>query len=143
MPVTQNFTVDLAIAAAGYLVEGAEVVVTFNPALVALTDITPGAWVTGQGLQSAFYDYTTPGTNTIHFLVSFLDGSATGSGVLAVCHFTALAVGTTPLNFVTVDVRDPDNLPYVFGNSTGDNIVIDMVIPTTPATLGGVKASFR
>jgi hypothetical protein len=143
MPVTPDFTVDLAISAAGYLVKGAEVEVTFNPALVALTGVTPGDWVTGQGLQTYFYDYTTPGTNMIHFAMSFLDGSGTGSGVLAVCHFSALAVGTTPLDFVTVDVRDPENQTYVFEHSTGDNIIIDQVISTTPATLGGVKASFR
>jgi hypothetical protein len=142
-PVTPNFTVDLAIAAAGYQVKGAEVEVTFNPELVALTDITPGDWVTGQGLQTYFYDYTTPGTGTVHFAMSFLDGSGTGSGVLAVCHFSALAVGLTPLDFVSVEVRDPDNQPHVFEHSTGDNIRIDPVISTTPATLGGVKASFR
>ncbi len=142
-PLTPDFTVDLAIAAAGYLVKGAEVVVTFNPALVALTDITPGDWVTGQGLQTYFYDYTTPGTYEIHFAMSFLDGSGTGSGVLAVCHFTALAVGTTPLDFVAVDVRDPDNQPYVFEHSIGDRIIVDQVISTTPATLGAVKAGFR
>lgn len=143
VPVSADFTVDLAVAAAGYLVKGVEVVVSFNPALVALTDITPGDWVTGQGLQTYFYDYTAPGADTIHFAMSFLDGSGTGSGVLAVCHFTALQVGTTPLAFVTVEVRDPDNLPLVFEQSTGDNIVIDQVIATTPATLGGVKSTFR
>jgi hypothetical protein len=142
-PVTHDFTVDLAIAAAGYLVKGAEVEVTFNPTLVALTDITPGVWVTGQGLQTYFYDYTTPGATTIHFAMSFLDGSGTGSGVLAVCHFTALNIGTTPLDFLTVEVRDPNNQPFVFEHSTGDNIIIDQVIPTEAATLGGVKAGFR
>jgi len=143
MPLTPDFTVDLAISAAGYLVKGAEVVVTFNPTLVALTDITPGAWVSEQGLQTYFYDYTIPGTNTIHFAMSFLDGSGTGSGVLAVCHFSARQIGTTPLDFITVDVRDPDNQPTAFEHSADDNIIIDQVIATTPATFGGVKATFR
>lgn len=75
--------------------------------------------------------------------MSFLDGAGTGSGVLAVCHFTALQVGTTPLDFVSIDVRDPDNQPLLLEHSGGDNIVIDQVIATTPATLGGVKSSFR
>ena len=130
-PVTHDFTVDLAIAAAGYLVEGRG----------GGRDLQSGAGRPDRhharapgspvrALQTYFYDYTTPGTDTIHFAMSFLDGSGTGSGVLAVCHFTALQIGTTPLDFVTVDVRDPDNQPYVFEHSTGDNIIIDQVIAT-------------
>jgi hypothetical protein len=40
-------------------------------------------------------------------------------------------------------VRDSDNQALLFEHSTGDNIVVDQVITTTPATLGGVKSTFR
>lgn len=142
-PTTIDFTVDLAINAVGFDVKGAEVVVSFDPALVSLTDITPGDWITDQGLLYYFYDYTTPGTGEIHFAMSFLDGSGTGSGVFAVCHFTALAVGQTPLPFVTVDVRGPSNENLGFGHSEGDRIIVDQAIRTESARLGEVKAMFH
>jgi hypothetical protein len=142
-PVTAEFTVDLAIGAVGYRVESAEVVVTFDPAIVSLLDVTPGAWITGQGLTYQFDDFTTPGTGEIHFALTYLDGAGTGSGVLAVCRFAALHVGTSPLDFVTVEMRDPDGLPLAFTHSAGDRIVIDPAVGSRATSLGALKASFR
>ncbi len=143
VPVTMVFTVDLRIDAVGSQVKGAEVAVDFDPAIVALDAVTPGDWVTTQGLLYYFYDYTTGGTSSIHFAMSFLDGVATDGGVLAVCHFTAIDVGTSPLDFVDVDVRDIDNQTLPFLHSTGDQIVIEQAVATEPTTFGAIKSLFR
>jgi len=141
-PVTTVFTVDLVIDASDVQVKGVEVEVSFDPTIVAIDAITPGTWVTDQGLQTYFYDYSGPGSTTVHFAMSFLDGTATGSGVIAVCQFSAVDVGTSPLDFVTVDVRDGANQSLPFQHSTGDDITVDQAIPTQTTTFGAIKALF-
>jgi len=144
VPVVPEFTVDLAVAAVGRQVKGAEIVVDYDPAVVELTGIDPGPWIADQGLQYFFFDYTPQApAGELHLDMSFLDGTGTGNGILAVCRFTAVDVGTSPLDFVTVDVRDDQNQPLAFGHSTGDEIIVEEAIATSTATLGAVKSLFR
>lgn len=138
------FTVDIAIDCAGQSVKGVEVKLAYDPFLLQLDAITPGPWYTGTGQDFFFFDYTPlEPQGVIHFASSVLDGDNDQDLTIAVCHFTALGFGTTPLVFQDVDVRDPDNLNLGFGHSTGDLVIMDPAVPVTSASFGAVKALFR
>jgi hypothetical protein len=138
------FTVDIAIDCAGLAVKGVETTLAFDPFLLTLDAITPGPWYTGTGLDYFFFDYTAiEPQGTIHFASSVLDGSNNQSLTIAVCHFTALGFGSTPVIFQDVDVRGPDNMDLGFGHSTGDLIHIDQAVPVTTTTYGRLKVLFR
>jgi hypothetical protein len=143
-PSEWEFTVDIAIDCAGLDVKGVEAALTFDPFLLRLDSITPGPWYTGTGRNFFFFDYTPidPQGN-IHFSSSVLDGSNNQSLTIAVCHFTVLDFGSTPVDFQDVDVRSPVNLDLEFGYSTGDLILIDPAIPVSRTSFGGLKALFR
>lgn len=144
LPTDFVFTVDVAIDCAGLPVKGVEVALTFDPLLLNLDAITPGPWYTGYGRDFYFYDYTDfiP-QGTIHFASSVLEGTNDQSSTIAVCHFTALGYGLTPLIFQEVDVRDINNMDLGFGHSVGDLINVDSAIPATASSFGAVKALFR
>ena len=135
---------DIAIDCAGQEVKGVETTLTFDPLIVTLDAITPGPWYTNSGLPYFFYDYTPddpPGT--IHFASSVLEGTNNQSLSIAVCHFTAVTFGSTPVDFQDVDVRGTDNMDLGFGHSTGDMIHIDQVVADTSTTFGRLKVLFR
>lgn len=143
-PFELVFTIDIAIDCAGQSVKGVESVLAFDPFLLRLDAVTPGPWYTGTGQDFYFFDYTSiEPQGTIHFASSVLSGTNDQSLTIAVCHFTALGFGSTPVIFQDVDVRDPDNLDLEFGHSTGDLILIDPAIPVVRSSFGGVKALYR
>jgi len=143
-PTEFVFTVDIAIDCAGLPVKGVEVVLTFDPLLLNLDAISPGPFYMGYGGDFYFYDYTPiiP-QGTIHFASSVLDGTNVQSATIAVCHFTALDFGVTPLIFQEVDVRDINNVDLGFGHSVGDIVHIDPAVPVTASSFGALKALFR
>jgi hypothetical protein len=144
LPSELVFTVDIAIDCAGQEVKGVETILAFDPILLILDAVTPGPWFSGTGLDYYFFDYTAiEPQGTIHFASSVLDGSNNQSLTIAVCHFTALGFGTTPLIFQDVDVRGPNNLDLGFGHSTGDLVHIDQAVPVTTTSYGRLKALFR
>ncbi len=141
---TRTCPVDIAIDCAGQEVKGVETILAFDPILLNLDAVTPGPWFSGTGLDYYFFDYTAiEPQGTIHFASSVLDGSNNQSLTIAVCHFTALGFGTTPLIFQDVDVRGPNNLDLGFGHSTGDLVHIDQAVPVTTTSYGRLKALFR
>ena len=144
LPSDFVFTVDIAIDCAGLAVKGVETTLSFDPFLLQLDAITPGPWFTGTGLDYYFFDYTAiEPQGTIHFASSVLEGTNNQSLTIAVCHFTALGFGSTPVIFLDVDVRGPDNMDLGFGHSTGDLIQIDQAVPVTSTTFSGLKVLFR
>ncbi len=144
LPTELVFTVDIAIDCNGQAVKGVEVILAFDPFLLQLDNIEAGPWYTGTGQDYFFFDYTTVDPQgIIHFSSSVLDGANDQSLTIAVCHFTALDFGSTPLIFQDVDVRGPDNLDLGFANSIGDLILIDSAIPVSQTSFGNLKALFR
>ncbi len=143
MPTTTEFTVYFHLDTDTNDVMGVEISATFNDAVVQLDGIDAGDWFTASGLDWFFWDYTTPGTGTIHFTGALLNQGRTASGVIAVCRFTALAPGVSPVDFTDVDVRDAANQPYPAGHSVDDLIIIDDAIPADSLSFGQVKALYR
>ena len=143
-PTDPDFDVAINIDCNLESVKGIELSVTYDPSLVQLNSITAGAWYSDSGQSYYFFDYTNidpPGT--IHFASAVLDGALGGSDALAVCHFSIVGIGVSPLEFQEVDVRDPANIQLIFGNSIGDKITIDPAVKETVFKFGSVKAIYR
>jgi len=103
-----SFTVDIDIDTGALAVQGAEVVMSYDPAIVQLEGIEAGGWLIDSGLPYFLHDFTpevAPGV--LHFDAALLGGvlGGGGAGTLATCHFTALAPGDSPLDFVQLVVR--------------------------------------
>lgn len=144
IPTTTDFTVDIAIQSPGQAVKGMSVRIFYEPTVVSLDHIEAGSWITDSGLAYYFYDHTQDApAGVLFFDMAFFDDALAGSGQLVTCHFTADAVGESPLVFDLVDVRDADNSPLAFTHSTGDLILIDNPIPVEHHTFGAVKALYR
>ena len=122
-----DFTVPLVIEAGGLEVKGVECQVSFDSALVSLTSITPGPWYTNSNQEFFFWDYTYPGTNIVSFASAMLDGSNSSDDVIALCHFSFVDFGTSPLDFDLVDVRGITNQPLPFESDNGIIYLGDLV----------------
>ncbi len=142
IPQDYDFTVPLVIESGGYEVKGVECQVSFDSALVSLNSITPGPWYTDSNQQFFFWDYTQPGTNTVSFASAMLDGSNSSDGVIALCHFSFVDFGTSPLDFNLVDVRGITNQALPFDSDNGMIFLGDGVSVKT-LSFGTLKAIYR
>jgi hypothetical protein len=143
-PSDSLFTVDV-VRNAGDAVQGFDVKIAFDRAVVQPDYIAPGGWLLASGYPFALLDGTVAGQDTIRFSTAFLGLGQTSAaaGVVAVLHFRALNLGVSPLDFAPVTARDADNAAVPFEHSFGDRIVIDRVIAAWCASLGGVKGLYR
>lgn len=143
-PTDSLFTVEVS-RNAGDEVQGLDVRIAFDPAIVRLDAITPGGWLLSSGYQFVLFNATVAGTDTLRFSTAFLGlGQTSGAaGVVAVLHFRALALGVSPLGFAPVIARDAANASVPFDHSVGDRIVLDQVIAAWCASFGEVKALYR
>lgn len=144
VPSEPEFLVYLDIDCLGEVVKGAEVKVSYDPLLLRLDAVTPGDWYTDSGQAFYFYDYTAiEPQGTIRFASAVLIGTLSGSGHLAVCHFTIRDFGISPLVFQDVDVRGAANTDLGFGHSTEDRIIVDPVVEVRVWEFGRLKAVYR
>lgn len=142
IPVDENFSVPLLIETGGTSVKGVEATITFDPALVVLDSVTPGAWYSGSGQDFFFWDYTSPFTYAIHFASAMLDGTKNSDGVIAMCHFSFVDFGVCPLEFTLVDVRDANNDQINCDHDDG-MIFLDAAVGTKKVGFTSLKAIYR
>lgn len=143
VPAQEEFTLAVVLDTAGVEVLGLEISLSFDPLLVRLEGIDPGAWFTDGGAEWFFWDYTHTGTELIHFTGSRLGSASSTGGQVAVCRFTAQEAGISPLDFLGVEVRDFLNQDVHAGHSYGDRIVIDQAVAVVPDSFGGIKSLYR
>jgi len=143
VPSASPFEVYVYLDTDGRELQGVEISIGFDTAVVALAEVTAGDWFTTAGLPYYFHDYTTPGTAVIHFTGALLGAGTTGNGVLGICRFTALVPGTSPLTFLDWDVRGPENVDVAAAHSTGDRIVIEEAVAAGETTFGRLKLLYR
>lgn len=143
IPPEPQFTLQVMTECLGQRVQGLEVVVEFDPALVRLDSISPGPWFTAGSGDFQFRDHTLTGTGHIHFSGALADRASAADAPLARCHFSAIGFGESLLNFQEVDLRDADDLSLDFGHSTGDRIILGSTITTHERNFGAIKAIFR
>ena len=142
-PEDEQFTIAIVLDTNGQDVMGIEISISFDEYILHLDGIEPGPWFTDLDHDYFFWDFTHPETELIRFAASSLGSGVVESGVVAICHFTALAGGLSPLVFLGVDVRDSQNNILDYGHSTGDSILIDGAIGTAGSSLDRIKALFR
>ncbi|MBC8367487.1 choice-of-anchor J domain-containing protein [bacterium] len=114
-------------------VKGVEVIVEFDPVVVELLEIVPGSWFTESEHAHYFYDYTAdmPDPNgTVHFAGALLGGESNAPGVVAICRFTGLNLGSSALDFLEADIRGPLNEFLDFSTSLEDSIIVDDIYTT-------------
>jgi len=143
IPSASTFTVSFYLDSDYQDVMGVEVELTFDETIVQLDQITIGDWFTSPGREYFFWDYTTPGTDRIHFTGALFDEGQVANGVLGICHFSVLSPGICPVDFVDVDVRDSNNQDYGANHTTGDQIIIDYAIGNETLSFGRVKTLYR
>ena len=144
VPTDPDFLVHIDIDCVAEDVKGVELRVAFDPFLVQLNAVTPGTWYTDAGQAHYFFDYTDiDPQGVIHFASAVLDGTISGAGNLAVCHFSILDFGISPLVFQDVDVRGLANTDLGFSHSEGDRIVLDPVVKVEQRAFGVIKAIYR
>ncbi len=143
IPTTTEFLVYVYLDSDDQDVQGVEIKLTFDKTIVRLDEITAGDWFTTSGLDYFFWDYTTPGADTIHFTGALLHEGQVTSGVIGICHFAALGPGICPVDFVDVDVRNSINQDLGAGHSVGDQIIIDNAIRNERLGFGEIKMLYR
>jgi len=135
-------TVDIRIENVADLF-GAEVHLTFNPALLEVVDadpsrdgvqIQPGAFLNPYFTALNGVDQAAGG---VHFAISEGpdDAVASGSGVLATVTFRGVAVGTSTFNFTSVILAAPGGIPISNAPQGGSITVIGGETPTPTPTL--------
>lgn len=144
VPATEAFTVDLVLDTGGVTVMGADVLFTFDPAVVRLDSVTVGGWLTTAPQPYFFWaDAGESVADLVHVTGSVMTTGRAGAGALAVLHFTARAAGFCDLVFQAVSLRDPLNAPVPHTRSVGDRIIIEEAIGTDAASFGALKALWR
>ncbi len=144
VPAAKQFTVDLNLDTGGVVIMGADVVFTFDPAVVRLDSVTVGDWFATAPQPTFFWtDAAVSVPNLIHVMGTVMTTGRDGAGSLAVLHFTALAAGFSPLDFQAVSLRDPLNAAVPHTRSSGDRIVIEEAIPLQDTSFGAFKALWR
>jgi hypothetical protein len=109
-------------------VMGMELEVEFDPNIVELLEINPGNWFTESGHPYYFFDYTPDSelpVSSIHFAAALLNASSAKTDTVAICRFRGLNLGATSLDFLDVDVRNPENYFLSYEFSLEDSIIVD------------------
>ncbi len=103
--------VDVAINDELLGLTGYDLLLDYDESVVELIDVVEGALPQTAG-ATFFYWTTDPGTsNAIVINGAVLGDSVDGPGVIARIHFRAIALGTTPVEFLSFELRDIDNVP--------------------------------
>ncbi len=141
-PLVEDFTVDLALIGPA-MVMGVDLAFTYDPAVVRLDAVTEGTFFTGSGLDYEFWLDPYVPVGTVHLSTAQLGAAAPAGGTFATFHFHALTVGISPLDFLSLTVRDGVNQDLPAEHSTGDRIVIDEAVPARSLSFGDLKALWR
>lgn len=136
-------------------VTGYNLLIDFDEGIIQVDSVFEGnlPW---DYLGDTFFYWTDDGTpsNALRIQGAVLGGSVNGPGSLASVRFYALEMGTSPLGFLSVDLRDIDNhsIPVtqmggevvVLMPSTGvdGDLVVTPGIPAAPASWGRIKALY-
>jgi hypothetical protein len=143
IPTTIEFTVAVTLETGGDEVMGIEASLSFDSAVVRLERVDPGPWFTGAVQEHFYWDYTHENTELVRFTGALLGSGSSDDGVVAICRFTALAAGVSPVQFLGLEVRGPDNADLGAGHSTGDLIIIEAAVDDRRRAWGTVKAAWK
>ena len=125
----EDFWVDVSVNAELLGLTGYDLIIDFDEDVLEVVGVVEGALPQSSGESFFFW---TPGPapeNAIVINGAVLGGSVDGPGVLARLHFSALVPGASPLEFLTVELRDIENSP-IFAVAIDGQVVV-----TNPPTI--------
>lgn len=124
--------------------KGVQFELSFDSSVLQALSVSGGGLLptgaSGSFVHSAFTNAPTGGR--VRFDAAVLTGSATGSGTLATIRFRAIAIGTSPVQITTVDVRDSANASST-PSTTGSTIRVFGPVSNTKASWAMLKARYR
>jgi hypothetical protein len=130
-----DFWVDVSVNEELLGLTGYDLTIDFDEDVLEVLGVVEGALP--QSLGESFF-FWTPGPapeNAIVINGAVLGGTVDGPGVLARLHFSALVPGVSPLEFLTFELRDIENVPIPVTAVDGQVVVSDPpTIYLTPQT---------
>lgn len=132
----EDFWVDVSVNEELLGLTGYDLVIDYDESVLELLDVVEGALPQSAG-PSFFYWTLGPGPeNAVVINGAILGDSVDGPGVLASLHFSGLAAGVSPLEFLDFELRDLENDPITATSTDGVVTVGDVppFIYMTPDT---------
>ena len=122
---------------------GYEVTVAFDSSIVRLVSVDEGP-LPGSGGAPTFFHWFGAGmaSDSVHVDGAVLGTTVDGPGVLLTIEFKAKREGTTPVSFVSTELRDNFNV-VISHDTTDGSITVEKSIPVRPATWGSIKIRYR
>ncbi len=142
IPATTSFQIDLQLTTNGTTVQGLDIVFSYNPIVVQLNGVNAGGWLT----ISDYYLWNNPASalGFVHVSAALLGAGSNTDGAVLTLDFEALEAGISPLDFVSIDLRDDANAPIPGAtHSFGDHILIEEAIANEVWSVGAVKSHWR
>jgi len=136
------FALSVVIGPDVHGVTGYDLVIDFDETLLDVTNVVEGALPAGS--PPSYFWWTDQGTPSASIVINgaLLGHDVDGPGVLAELRFKALAIGFTPIHFVSVDLRDLDNNPITVTPIDGQ-VTIEPGSPVESVSWSRVKELFR
>lgn len=123
--------------------KGCQLVFSYDPARLLLTNVLPGDVLTAGGSYAAYWlPDAIPPFDTAWLDEAVLTGSASGTGVLAYLEFKAITEGVSPIPCVHVELRDSVNA-WTFPACVPGLVRIVGPVAVAPRSWGGLKLIYR
>ncbi len=139
----ESFQIRIVVDSSVTSLMGYEVTVAFDSSIVELVGVDEGP-LPGSGGAQTFFHWFGAGvaSNSVHVDGAVLGTTVDGPGVLFTIEFKAKREGTTPVSFVSTELRDNFNV-VISHDTTDGSIVVEKTIPVRPATWGSIKIRYR
>jgi len=136
------FALDVTINDQVLGVTGYDLIIDFDETLIEVVNVVEGALPAGS--PPSYFWWTDEGTVSQSIVINgaVLGHSVDGPGTLAQLRFHALALGVTPIHFMSVQLRHLDNTPIAVTPIDGE-VTIEWTTPVELSTWSRVKALFR
>ena len=130
-----DFWVDVSVNDELLGLTGYDLTIDFDEDVLEVLGVVEGALPQSSGESFFYWMPGPPPANAIVINGAVLGDSVDGPGVLARLHFSALVPGVSPLEFLTFELRDIENVPIPVTAVDGQVVVSDPpTIYLTPVT---------
>lgn len=152
--VGETGSLDVFLNPEGEDVSGVEVVLTYNPSVITVTSVAPGAFFTDEAptVGNPIEIIKSINAGQIHYALAFPLGSnhsSTASKIAIKVNYTVIAAGTSAISFATAgnpkttisDIAAQNVLGDVFGGTinvgSGPRLYFSAPTPANPQTVNG------
>jgi hypothetical protein len=117
----ESFTIDVELDENILNLKGYTLDIVFDSDLLQLDNVTEGPLLPLGGTTYFWWGTRGPDTVQVDAAILINGNSVDGPGIVAHLHFTANALGVSPVGIVNSELRDPDN-QSIQHNSTGASV---------------------